>query len=75
MQQLLESQKTALVVDDDEQVRRTLGRILEDRNYECRLASSAFEAREALDAGVVRRRAHRRHDAGRDRHRPVAVVA
>jgi putative two-component system response regulator len=40
--------RTVLVVDDDEQVRRTLRRILEDRNYGCRVASSAIEAREAL---------------------------
>lgn len=46
-----QSPKLALVVDDDEQVRRTLSRILEDRNYECRLASSALEAREVLGSG------------------------
>lgn len=46
--QTLSPSKSVLVVDDDEQVRRTLSRILEERNYQCRVASSAVEAREAL---------------------------
>jgi putative two-component system response regulator len=46
--QQLQSRKMALVVDDDAHTRRTLSRILEDRNYDCRLASTASEARKAL---------------------------
>ena len=46
----LSPSKVVLVVDDDEQVRRTLRRILEDRNFECEVANSAAEARHALDS-------------------------
>jgi len=46
--QELQPSKTVLVVDEDEQVRRALRRILEDRNFTCQVAASAAEAREAL---------------------------
>jgi putative two-component system response regulator len=45
--------QTVLIVDGDEQVRDTLRRILEDRNFDCRLAASAAEAREALDFWTI----------------------
>lgn len=45
-----QSPKVVLVVEDDERVRRMLRRILESRNFECKVAGSAAEAREALDS-------------------------
>ena len=49
----LPAAKTVLVVDGDEHVRSTLRRILEARNYQCRLVASAAEARAALDDGPI----------------------
>jgi putative two-component system response regulator len=48
-----QSVKSVLVVADDDQVRRTLSRILTDRGYECRLVSNAAEARASLALSPV----------------------
>lgn len=37
-----------LIVDDEEQIRRLLGRLLENNGYKCTLAANAAEARECL---------------------------
>jgi putative two-component system response regulator len=47
---VMQPSKSVLVVDDDDQVRRALSRILEGGSYHCGLASSAVEARELLDS-------------------------